>query len=265
MNLSSLRCQWLLLMLLNASAGIGYAQAAGQVDTCGRVFAEPLRYTVLLVLGDAAVGQSGNETARGLDGVYSLHPINGLCYPASDPMIGTLGSETAPWVRLGNRLQKSGTIERVLIAPLLTARSEIAEWLPGGPLHSRLLRLLYALDRQGLAPDAVLWQHGAGDTDETAGESAYVEGVQTLLTALRGQGIEAPFLIAARGACPGKPGGTRYAAQRALWEHPTMQPGPDLAALGDTGQGDCGLDEDAMQALVEAWFAALDNAGVLAR
>jgi carbohydrate esterase-like sialic acid-specific acetylesterase len=186
---------------------------------------------ILLTLGQSNAANEGETRYVPRDGVYNFNFLDGKCYVARDPLLGTTGSGGSVWTRVGDRLIASGQFERVLIVPIAVGSSRIEEWAPGGQHHARIRDAQSALDRHGLHITHVLWHQGESDVQSTT-HAEYVERFRRMLEDMRAAGVDAPVYVAVASICQNHGSEAIRQAQREIAATlSNVRPGPDTDTL----------------------------------
>ena len=93
------------------------------------------RAAVLLIIGQSNGGNHGETRHSAKGAVYNFNPFDGLCYAASDPLLGATGEAGSPWCLAGDALIETGFARSILLAPLCVGGATATDWAPGGPYH----------------------------------------------------------------------------------------------------------------------------------
>jgi len=231
-----------------------------RIYRCDQVFNGGKNISAMLILGNSTVAKGDDITVQdGMPDVVGVSPINGLCYPAKDPLMGTVGEVGSPWPRLANKLIESRRYEGILLIPILSPKSSIADWKQDGKIFNRLKLVTASLMKEGISISSVIWQHEEAN-DSTAQTSDYVIGFNELTQGLRSIGIQAPVYVAQMGACAGRTDNPFHAAQKTLAsEKDNVLNGPDLMSLqeSDFVAGSCLLNKQGLDAYVSSWAEIL--------
>lgn len=258
----SLRC--ILSMCFVLTALPAEAKEAPPIDNriynCDYLVREHKDMQVIMVLGDSNIVTGELPAAPKLAAVFNVNPINGLCYPVREPMMGTIANHGSPWVRLANALVESNAQKEVLLVPVTLPSSNIADWKKDGPVFVRLQNMLAALKKQEITVHAVLWQHGQKNDEHITQKDQYQTSFADIVESLRSNGTTAPIYVAKTGSCPGKASGLVWEAQAAIMgSAPDVLAGPDLSRLSPEhfNADQCALNEKGLDAYVQQWHSTL--------
>lgn len=233
-----------------------------RIYNCDYLVREHKGITVVMVLGDANVVSQALPAVTGLASVFNVNPINGLCYPAREPLMGTVATTGSPWVRLANQLVENNKYHEVLLVPVILPKSGIDDWKKEGRVSKRLQNMLSALQKQNITIDVVLWQHGQKNDTLISHKEQYESGFADVVEILRSNGTTAPIFVAKTGDCISKATGTVWEAQASIvGSTADVLAGPDLSTLEadhfDATQ--CALNEKGLDAYVQLWLKTLSN------
>lgn len=258
----SLRC--ILSLCLALAALPVAAKDAPPIDNriynCDYLVREHKDMHVIMVLGDSNIVAGELPAAPKLASVFNLNPINGLCYPVREPMMGTIANTGSPWVRLANALVESNGQKEVLLVPVTLPSSNIAEWKKDGTISIRLQNMLAALKKQEIPIHVVLWQHGQKNDEHITQMDQYQTPFTDIVDTLRSNGTTAPIYVAKTGSCPGKAAGPVWDAQAAILAGTLdVIAGPDLSTLPPEHFTPdlCALNEKGLDAYVKQWLDIL--------
>lgn len=231
-----------------------------RIYSCDYVVKEHKNIGVILVLGDSNIAASDVPAQEVSQAVFNVNPVNGLCYPAHEPLMGTVARAGSPWVRLANLLVEKKVYEDVLLIPVILPESSIAEWKKDGRVFTRLQNTLNTLPKQNIVINAVLWQHGQKNDASLTSKEDYIAGFSDVVAVLRNGGVTAPVFVARTGDCPGKAAGFVWEAQAALpGLGENVLAGPDLSTFGSDSfdAPNCALNQKGLDAYVAGWLEAL--------
>ncbi len=251
-----LRSSALFILLLQSSFALSDdAVFSDRIYPCGHFFHGAQNEAVLLVLGDSNVTAADVTPEAGVTNVFSMNPGNGLCYPATDPLAGSLAHKGSAWTRLANKMVKEKRYDRVLLVPVMLAKSSIADWKSDGKIFLRVKSLLASLSKQQISVTAVIWQQGQGNDNSIGKPEDYVAAVKELTLALRGIGLSSPIYSVVTGGCIGSNQGNVYAAQQQLSkELEGVVFGPDLTDTSKFESADCGLTLNGLAVYSYYWY-----------
>lgn len=192
----------------------GFNDPSGRAPVDCHSFDKP-RTAILLTLGQSNAASEGEGGYVPGPGVFNLNFLDGRCYVARDPLLGTTGNGGSPWTRLADKLIASGHYDQVLIVPIAVGGTGIARWAKGGDLHPRIARAEAALRSAGLHATHVLWHQGENDARRMA-KDEYVQQFGSVLQGLRDAGIDAPVFVAVATICGNRGSDAIRAAQREI-------------------------------------------------
>ena len=262
--------------LLAAAAPAGYHHAidsgvyiagvdSSRLDARRPVARETIRDpAVFLIIGQSNAGNHGQSRYAAIEDVFNFNPFDGLCYHASDPLLGATGDDGSPWCRLGDELIRDGFARSILLCPLSVAGATVAEWAPGGPYHHRMTYSVGRLRDAGFWPSHVLWHQGEADALYGTTVEAYMESFRALVQSLRELAITGPIFVATASYFAGptghEAGQTRIrAAQRALIDpERSIFAGPDTDTIRDRFDG-CHMGAVGLRDHAAAWQMILKN------
>ena len=221
-------------------------------DSQGRLISDDLKVpascpqqsgntAVLLVLGQSNAANYAGQRYRSRFGERIVNFLDGQCFVAASPLLGSTGTKGEYWTELGNKLVASGKIEIVVIVPVAYSGSQVALWAAGGELNKVAVASIDALNASGLTPTHVLWDQGEYDYVIGTTEQAYRERLVSLIDTLRDRGVTAPFYVTIASKClePSN-GGTR--------EHEAENPIVDaqMAVSSNSAEIRRGVNTDAL-------------------
>lgn len=178
------------------SAGAAAAQSPAPPKPVGR--AAP-RTMVALVFGQSNAANFG-ETRR-VAGPNVLNLRNGVLTRARDPLRGANGQGGSVWTRLGDKVIAAGLYDRVIFVPAAIGATEIAEWVPGMPLHELILSAIRDAQKRGLTITHLLWHQGESDAFLKIGYADYQLRFRNMLRSIREQGVGAPVFVSVATRC----------------------------------------------------------------
>jgi len=175
---------------------------------------------------------------------YNYNYLDGKCYIARNPLLGTAGAGENVAVRLGDELMTRKLYQNVLIAPVAIGGTYLEEWRPrGGKYFEILLLTIAGLRDVKLEPTAILWHQGefnafafatGGAEDGTilnvtdamreAGRLSYLRNYLEIVAGLRAADVTAPIFVAVATRCGGRPDDIIRSAQASV-------PGPSLGVF----------------------------------
>lgn len=158
------------------------------------------RAAVILALGQSNAANYGEGRSVAGPHVANFNFENGLCYHARDPLLGASGSGGSVWPILADSLIEAGLFDNVIIAPIAVGASTVAQWAPGGLLHSRLVSAMAAMRNAGLAPTHVVYHQGEADAGRGTSKQDYKASLEAVLRSIR-EGTTSPILVSVVTRC----------------------------------------------------------------
>lgn len=216
---------------------------------------------VFVTLGQSQTANAG-ETRFAPDGnVFNLNPFDGKLYRARDPLLGCNEEGGNFASRMGQLLVSCGRWQNVVILPIGVCGTAIAEWIPGGHLHHRIVVAAGCLRAAGLVTTAVLWGQGEADAVPGADGELYRSSLIRIIDALRTLGIASPVHVAVSTFCNTTSDGNAAirAAQRSVVSTPDgIFAGPDTDRLGIAYRFDyCHFTDEGLWKVAEMWAEAI--------
>lgn len=189
------------------------------------------RTAVLLTLGQSNAANEGEGPYSPRSPAINFNFLDGHCYDAKEPLLGTTGNRASVWTRVADGLIARGAYERVVIAPIAVGGTGIARWAAGGDLNPRIGRALRGLSDAGLRPTHILWHQGENDAGKLDRET-YVTRFGEIVAAIRAAGGEAPIYVAVASLCGDSGNDEIRNAQREIPNRfAGVKPGPDTDTL----------------------------------
>jgi hypothetical protein len=222
-----------------------------------RTLAGP-RTMVALVFGQSNAANFGRGRFTPKAAVYELQ--GSRCFVAADPLIGADGDGASVWTRLGDRLVRDGTYERVVFVGVAVGGSEIARWSQGGDLHNRVLAALGDAKASGLEATHLLWHQGEQDAHLRTSEAEYTRSFEAMTRSIRGAGSAAPLFVSLASYCYGVTSDdVRRGQASVVSPRNGILPGPDTDVFRgrDDRYDDCHLSTAGLQKVAEAWAQIL--------
>ena len=219
---------------------------------------------VFLIIGQSNGGNHGETRHSSKEAVFNFNPFDGLCYRASDPLLGATGDLGSPWCLMANALIARGFAKTILLCPMSVGGATVAEWAPGGQYHHRMTYGLTRLRAAGFWPSHVLWHQGEADALLGTGADAYVRSFRRLVASLRSLEIGGP-IYAATATYFAVPAG--YDAQQAVIRGAqrsligmdgAVLAGPDTDLIRDRYDG-CHMGSAGLREHARAWEAVLTD------
>jgi hypothetical protein len=220
---------------------------------------------VLLIIGQSNGGNYGPTRYAAHGPVFNFNPFDGLCYKASDPLLGATGDGGSPWCLVTDGLIADGFAPSILLLSLCVGGATVAEWAPGGQYHHRMTYALGRLREVGFWPTHVLWHQGEADALHGTSAPDYTSAFASLLRSLRDLCITGPVYVAIASffAIPAGYGAQQAVireAQRSLHDPQSgVFPGPDTDVIADRYDG-CHLGNEGQKQHAAAWRAVLGQA-----
>ncbi len=217
-----------------------------------------------MTLGQSQTANAG-ETCFAPDGhVFNLNPFDGKLYRARDPLLGCNEERGNFAGRMGHLLVSGGRWADVVILPIGVCGTAIAEWVPDGHLHHRIVAAVGCLRAAGLVPTAVLWGQGEADAVPGADGERYRASLLRIVGAMRALGIAAPVHVAVSTFCNTTSDGNAAirAAQRSIVSPADgIFAGPDTDRLGIAYRFDnCHFSDEGLWAVARMWVDAIEAA-----
>jgi hypothetical protein len=172
------------------------------------------RTAVLLLLGQSNAGNHAGQRFRSEHEGRIANFVDGRCYIAASPLLGSDGIAGEYWTQLGNLLVGRGSFDRVILAPSAVTGSEVSRWQPGGDLNRAMTDTAVALTRSGYSVTHVLWVQGEIDYVRATREDDYRARFLAIVDSLRSHKVTAHVHVAVATKCLGAAnGGTRIHAR----------------------------------------------------
>ncbi|MGH9838210.1 MAG: family 43 glycosylhydrolase [Blastocatellia bacterium] len=153
----------------------------------------PRKRMVALVFGQSNSANYGETLYAPQFALYNFHA--GKLYKAKDPLLGATGYGGSVWTRFGDKLIADGLYDAAVFISIGEGGSSVAEWAPGGRLHSKLLDAIRSARQQGLTITHLLWHQGESDAGKTS-TNDYKARFLAMFSAVRQQGVTAPIYVA---------------------------------------------------------------------
>jgi Carbohydrate esterase, sialic acid-specific acetylesterase len=180
------------------------AEPLGRTDQFGRLLSYPGKIeitcpiqdektAVLLLVGQSNAGNHRGQRYQSADDRV-VNFVDGRCYRAASPLLGATGQEGETWTLLGNKLVQSGLYRTVILIPAAVGASSVRRWAEGGDLNAMLVAVIRAV-KSRYTINAVLLDQGATDFALGTLEGQYPSDLQSMIDAVRAQGVRAPFFI----------------------------------------------------------------------
>jgi hypothetical protein len=245
-------------------SGVTFFDAAQRIEVSPQEFHPEPRLAVVLALGASNLANEGEpgELFAPERGVYNFNFLNGRCYVACDPLLGTTLDRSNVVTRLADRLVTQGVYDRVLLVPVAYGGTFIVEWAPGGRMHRRLLQAFKTLRRAGLRPTHILWQQGEAEANHPSGANdvqAWTACFEKVTDVIRAAEPDAPIYVARATICHGGPSEAIRSAQISVVDPKRgVFAGPDLDTIGADGRWDgCHFSTTGLQRSAALWCESL--------
>ncbi len=244
---------------------VSFHSTAGRVRVPAALFARHPRTAVILGAGQSNLANECDPHGhyRPGDGVFNFNFLDGRCYVAQDPLLGSTGDRANLMTRLGDRLVRAGAFDRVLLVSIAHGGTYVAEWAPGGRMNLRLMLTLELLFAAGLEITHILWQQGEAEAASSGDPVAWSGAFHAIVEAVRRRGVTAPIYVAQCTVCCSGPNETVRAAQRSVVDpRGGVLAGPDLDVIGVDDRWDgCHLSARGLDKAAELWHQTLTGAG----
>ncbi|HWG04421.1 MAG TPA: sialate O-acetylesterase [Beijerinckiaceae bacterium] len=225
-------------------------------------FAPDPRLAVILTFGQSQMANEGASDGLFVpkSGVFNFNWLDGHCYVARDPLLGTTMDRSNFTTRLADHLVRSGVYDRVLLVPIAHGGTMISQWVPGSEMFRRISVALHGLNKHSIVITHALWQQGESDAGKTSTDD-WIIRFDAMVSALRLAGMSAPIFVAQSTRCASPPNETIRAAQRAVVDpSKNILPGPDTDAMGSEYRwDDCHYSAEGLSLAAEGWFQAITN------
>lgn len=219
------------------------------------------RTAVLLIAGQSNAANSGAQRhfTRHPDKVLNF--MNGRCYVAASPLLGSNGFAGEYWTLMGDQLIDAGVFDRVILAPLAIGGSDIAQWAKGGALNASMVPLVQSLVTRYRVTH-VLWHQGESDFALRTDPATYKAQFLSFVDTLRANAVDATVFVSTATRC--LPGWSDHnpiqaAQQKLAANEPAFKPGVDTDALlsAQDRYDDCHMADSGEVKTAKAWAAIL--------
>jgi hypothetical protein len=189
-------------------------------------------------------------------------------FEARNPLLGSDGVRSTPWIELGRKLIASGRYDSVAFALAVRGGTMVREWLPKGSMEALVFARISDLERLHLRPTLVLWQQGEWDARylATSEKLAYAQSLRSFLNSLRARGVRAPVFVATATRTAANAPDVLIREQQHLVVNPeaSVYPGPDTDLLGPEYRRDgTHFNEAGLRRVTELWYETLTGATAL--
>lgn len=206
---------------------------------------------------------------------YNYNYLDGKCYIARNPLLGTAGNGENVAVRLGDELIALKLYKNILIAPVAIGGTYLEEWRArGGKYFEILLLAIAGLRDARFEPTSILWHQGefnafafttGGAEDGTilnvtaamreAGRLSYIRNYLEIIAGLRAADVTAPIYVATATRCGGNPDEIIRSAQKSI-PNPSLGvfAGPDTDRITASARSDgCHMTHQGTQQHAKMW------------
>lgn len=150
---------------------------------------------VLLIIGQS---NAANHAQKKFTTQYPNHVVNyldGRCYVASSPLLGTTGLDGEFTTPLADQLIAKGTYRNIVIIAAAVGGSPISRWQRDGDLNEFLITLIKQVQPKFQITD-VIWHQGEADaTYLNTTTKVYVSTFRSLLGTLTKLKVSAPIFV----------------------------------------------------------------------
>jgi hypothetical protein len=218
------------------------------------------RTAVLLVMGQSNAANHGGQRFQSEHGAEIVNFFGAQCFIAASPLLGATGINGEYWTLLANILLSSQAFDRVVLAPVAVAATEVSRWARGGDLNALLVNASADLRTQNYRVTHVLWHQGESDLWHGTSESEYAARFLTVVDTLRVQDIKAPIFVSVATKCLSL---TAFSPDNAVARAQLLLPNSERKIFGgvnsDTIIGeldrfdDCHLSASGQHKIAAAW------------
>jgi hypothetical protein len=185
---------------------------------------------VILAMGQSNAANYGESRYRPVQDVINFNWVDGKCYRAEDPLLGSTGDRGSVWTRLGDALIESKRFKQVVIVPIAVGGSSVRDWAGSHGPAQRAVQAKEELAKVGLHVTHVLWHQG--EADYYMHKDVYSRLFERMTEYIRFHGINAPVFVATATICNNMGSAQIREAQRELpYRLANVFAGPDTDAL----------------------------------
>jgi hypothetical protein len=219
-------------------------------------------HAVILTLGQSMADNAGDEPIVAQKGVYNFNFLDGKCYHAMDPLLGTTASGGSVWTRLGNKIIKNKIFDNVLFVPIAVGGTSIKQWVPRGESGS-FARIKIAIDglrRQGHKITHIFWVQGSQDARGRMKKSDYIERFMEISSKIRDLSVTSPIFVAQSTICRTKESAEIGAAQRLIPSYSNnIFAGPNIDQINKVGQryDGCHMSSSGLEEHANLWLKTI--------
>jgi hypothetical protein len=153
-------------------------------------------------MGQSNAANSGDTLYRAKHDVINFNWIDGKCYHAEDPLLGTDGDGGTIWTRLGDELIDNGAYKQVVLVDIAVSGTPIRAWAGADGPTRHGVEAAAALRAFGRRFTHVLWHQG--ESDWQTPRDIYIRLFHTMAEYLRDNGVDAPIFVAQTTLCKGR-------------------------------------------------------------
>jgi hypothetical protein len=157
---------------------------------------------ILLIMGQSNAANSGDTRYKTRHDVINYNWVDGKCYHAEDPLLGTDGDGGTIWTRMGDDLIESGHYKQVVLVDIAVSGTRIRMWAGGEGPTRHAVKIAAELRRHGRHFTHVLWHQGESDWETP--RDIYIRLFQEMAEYLRANDIKAPIFVAQTTLCLGR-------------------------------------------------------------
>jgi Carbohydrate esterase, sialic acid-specific acetylesterase len=218
---------------------------------------------VIVSLGQSLMGNSGDPKGRSVpeSGVFNFNWIDGKCYIAKDPLLGTTTAGANQLTRIAELLVKQSAYDSVMLVPLAHGGTFIKQWAPGGDMNPRLTSGLQRSVAAGLIPNMILWEQGeaeAGNPPQPPNGKAWADLFNAMVISIRDIQVISPIYVARSTICRNDGSTIIRSAQADVVNNFDVLAGPDTDTipLSDRWDG-CHFGVSGLDKAARLWLATL--------
>lgn len=214
---------------------------------------------VLLIMGQSNATNSGDSLYKPVHSVINYDWMNGKCYRAEDPLLGTDGDGGTIWTRLGDELIEHAGFKQVVLVDVAASGTSVRVWAGENGPAARAVKAAKALQRFGLKFTHVLWHQG--ESDWLMHKLVYMRLFKEMANYIRANGIDAPIFVATSTLCKGRRAPQIREAQIELpMTMPNVFPGADADSVDrirDRQSDFCHFKASGLAQLATLWRKAI--------
>jgi hypothetical protein len=252
-------------------SSVTFCDRQGRKRASGRGFRCHQGVAVLLAVGASNLANEcdPNGKLQPRRGVYNFNFLDGKCYVARDPLLGTTLDRSNVLTRIGDIMVARKMYDRVLLVPVAHGGTFVKEWAPGGRMCPRLIEAIRQLRLAGIHLTHILWQQGEAEANLSCGENIaaeWMEEFHKIANIIRNEHVDAPIYVAQATICHGGRSEIIRGAQMAVVRpEQGIFAGPDLDVLGAKYRWDgCHFSVSGMDKAADLWLEAIAASKVIA-